>query len=399
MVSRRPSILRRMLFAFLAFGIGMGLIFPVFASLFVTFKEGLLEWFVAACIAAGIVMGLFSYWLLNIMLLKRLQRIGEVASAISQNDISFQCTLESDDFIGQMATSFNQMVENLRQMVSKIAEVSHQLAQSFYQLESLSKQTQDGIQKQKKETDEAQTHLIETAQIIQKMTHDSQAANKAAQHASQSAQHGLTVVNHSVTSISALAQEVESSSYVIQQLREDSENIGSVLAVIKEIAEQTNLLALNAAIEAARAGEHGRGFAVVADEVRNLANRTQESAKQIEAMILGLQSNAQEAYQKMNQGREKAQLSVSEASEAGAALKEIVKDVEEINAINSQVAQAADQGERYTEQLLTQIEQISAIAESVAQDAEKSTLSTEEVENYAQQLEHLIRQFNLDRSP
>ncbi len=393
---KQPSILRRMLLSFLGFGLVMGLVFPVFASIFVNFKEGMLSWFIAACIGAGLMMGVMSYWLLQVMLLKRLQRIGEVANAISQNDISHSCTLESHDFVGEMANSFNQMVSNLRLMVTKISQVSKQLNHVAHQLNQLTSETQEGIEKQKQETKNTCGGIAEMAILIEHMTKDTQAASSAAEAANHAAHHGQEVVNLSVTAISELANEVEQSAQVIQRLRTDSETIGSVLEVIKEIAEQTNLLALNAAIEAARAGEHGRGFAVVADEVRTLASRTQDSAKQIEGMIISLQNVSHEAYQMMRAGQEKASLTVKESIEAGEALEQITESVQQIDLMNSKVAQAANQEKHHSESILMKVNSISEISEGVSKQAENTRDSSKEMEHYAEQLNSLIQQFKLN---
>jgi methyl-accepting chemotaxis protein len=389
----RPSILRKMLLTFLAFGLGMGLIFPVFASIFVEFKPGMLSWFVIACIGAGIAMGLMTYWLLNIMLLKRIMRIGEVANAISKNDITHSSTLESNDFIGDMAKSFNQMAENLRQMVQRISSVSHELSRSAEEMKGITLETKQGVEQQRAETTQTCTLLDGMSDLINQMSQDSTAASEAAKSANDATQQGKRVVNYTVQSISDLAQEVETTAEIIQRLKEDSVMIGSVLEVIKEIAEQTNLLALNAAIEAARAGEHGRGFAVVADEVRTLASRTQDSAKQIEGMIVGLQSVAQQAYELMDQGRGKASASVTEANKAGEALEKISESVARIHEMNDQVARAANQEKSQSEKVLLNAEKINEIAEKVSNEAEESLETSEVVAKHAHQLEQLISQF------
>lgn len=393
----QPSILRKMFLAFLAFGLGMGLIFPVFASLFVEWRPGMLWWFVLSCIIAGISIGVFNYWLLNLMLLNRLKRIGEVANAISHNDITQKCSLLSNDFIGDMANSFNQMSGNLRDMVKRIAEVSGHLNIASQEMVSVTQEAQAGVVRQQEGTQHATNAIATMTETMVDMSKNTQAASEAANQAELATEKGTSVVGSTVVSIRTLADEVEQTAVVIQRLREDSENIGTVLDVIKDIAEQTNLLALNAAIEAARAGEHGRGFAVVADEVRILASKTQESTKKIEGMIAKLQDVAQEAVGVMSQGREQAHQSVQQANEAGEALKAIASAVATINQMNGQIATSASNQRLQSDLVNDNVKEINEVAHNVSDGAAKTLESSSQVGIYASQLSTLIGQFKTDK--
>ncbi|KUJ73945.1 chemotaxis protein [Thiomicrospira sp. XS5] len=391
--TKKPSILRRMFTAFIAFGVFMGISFPVFAHLFVEWKPGMLGWFVLSCILAGISIGLFNYWLLNIMLLKRLKRIGEVANAISNNDVSHKCSLVSHDFIGDMANSFNLMSGNLRSMISRIAEVSTKLNQSAEQMVHVTHETQNSVNQQQQGTEMVVSAIDNMTSTVTEMTNNSFAASEAAEKANSATQDGSKVVLDTVAAIQSLANEVEQTAHAIQNLKEDSENIATVLDVIKDIAEQTNLLALNAAIEAARAGENGRGFAVVADEVRTLASKTQESAKKIETMIANLQNAAQQAVDIMNQGREQANNSVTKAHEAGHSLEYIASAVKTITDMNIQIANSAETQRNQTDVVNDSVNQIRETAGTVAQGAAKTDQASKEVDLFAVQLSELIGQF------
>jgi methyl-accepting chemotaxis protein len=389
----KPSILRNIFLAFMAFGFSMGVLFPIFANLFVEWKDGMLVWFVISCIIAGLSIGLLNFWLLNKMLLQRLKRIGEVANAISNNDVSQICSVESNDFIGDMAESFNLMSQNLRTMINRIADVSNELGSASAEMISETQTAQSGVVQQKQDTQNVALAMQSMNDTVLEMSQHTQAALDSVNEANTATAKGTQVVNCAVSSIGELAEQVKNAAVVIKRLEQDSETIGNVLDVIKDIAEQTNLLALNAAIEAARAGEHGRGFAVVADEVRILASRTQDSAKEIELTIATLQTASIEAVEVMNSGSKKANESVEQASDAGRSLLAIESAVSHINKMNTQIATASGRQREQAETVNRDIEQISAVAENVASGAAKTYASSTQVGHLSAQLGKLIGQF------
>jgi len=389
----KPSILRSMFLAFMTFGFLMGVIFPIFANLFVEWKEGMLVWFILSCIIAGISIGLINFWLLNKMLLRRLQRIGEVANAISNNDVSHKCSLESNDFIGDMANSFNLMSQNLRNMIERIAHVSQQLSVASDDMVTVTQSTQSGVDQQKTDTDNVAKAVEIMNRAVEEMSSQAQGALNSVDEANSATEKGNLVVNETVISIGALAQQVQEAAEVIKRLEHDSDTIGSILDVIKDIAEQTNLLALNAAIEAARAGEHGRGFAVVADEVRILASKTQESTIKIESTITQLQEAAREAVGVMTLGSNKATLSVKQVHEAGSSLKMIETAVSNIHKMNSQIFYASDNKKKQAELVGSNVKQISSVSINVSHGAQQTFQSCSHVGDLSSQLSNLIGQF------
>ena len=248
---------------------------------------------------------------------------------------------------------------------------------------------------QQSETSQVVTAMNEMTATVQEVARHATEAASAANKADHASVEGKKVVLSTMNAIEALSSEVHSAANVISQLEKDSENIGTVLDVIKGIAEQTNLLALNAAIEAARAGEQGRGFAVVADEVRTLASRTQQSTQEIQAMIENLQVGAQTAVKVMDESRAKAESSVSQAAKAGGSLEDITHSVSLINDMNTQIATAAEEQSAVAEEINRNIVNISEIVDRTADGANQTSIASEELASLAAQLQQLVNQFKV----
>lgn len=391
----KSSILKQLLYSFLAFGLFMGMVFPLYAQFFVEWKEGMKLWFIVGCLIAGTSIGVINYVLVNIVLLRKVRRISDVAKAVSQNDISHQCTIESNDVIGEIVNSVNQMTENLRHMISQISDSSSHLTQSSELLQTITSETSHRVNQQQVETEQVANAMNEMSSMVQNVAHHAEQAAEAAKQADIDANKGHQVVNSTINSINTLASEVEKATTVINKLEADSENVGVVLDVIRGIAEQTNLLALNAAIEAARAGEQGRGFAVVADEVRTLASRTQESTQEIQEIIEHLQEGARNAAAAMQVGSNQTQTSVTQAGEAGAALASIASAVTNISEMTSQIANSSSEQERMSEEINNNVVNISDSAKETAISVQQTSESSNEMGQLTSKLESLIQRFKV----
>ncbi|UCE77673.1 MAG: methyl-accepting chemotaxis protein [Gammaproteobacteria bacterium] len=391
----KPSILRNLLIGCVSFGLLMGAVFPFFADFFVEWKDGMFGWFVASCLVAGIGCGSAIYWLVHVVLLKRLKRISEIANAISQNDISHVCEMQSHDMIGEIIDAFNHMGANLRNMIGKISGATTQLAAAAEETSSITEETSRGVQAQQAEIDSIASAMNEMTATVQEVARNAADASSAADKADREAKSGALVATEAIGGIDSLVAEVNSASSVIRNLEQESENIGSVLDVIRGIAEQTNLLALNAAIEAARAGEQGRGFAVVADEVRTLASRTQQSTQEIQDMILRLQDGAVNAVKVMEAAQGKAQSSSDLVEKAAESLAMIAGSVSSINDMSAMIASAAEEQSSVAAEMQSNMNNIREVADRSADGAQQTAQASEELARLAAEQQALMAQFKM----
>ena len=259
----------------------------------------------------------------------------------------------------------------------------------------MTEQTSAGVNSQKVETDQVATAMHEMTATVQEVARNAEEASEAAVAADQQAREGDRVVNEAIVQIEKLASEVGNSTDAMNELKRESDKIGSVLDVIKSVAQQTNLLALNAAIEAARAGEAGRGFAVVADEVRSLAQRTQKSTEEIEQLIAGLQSGTQQVATIMDNSRELTVSSVELTRRAGHSLENITKTVSAIQAMNQQIAAAAEEQSATAEEINRSILNVRDVSEQTSAASEETAASSIELARLGNHLQLMVSKFKV----
>lgn len=389
----RPSILRHMMLAFLGFGLCMGLVFPLYAQFFVEWKPGLKLWFAIGCIVAGLTIGLANYWLVNLILLRKLRRIAAVANAISNKDVSRRCTMESHDVIGEIVDSFNAMTETLTTMVRRITDTAARLSNEAANLSQAVHHGHEQVRRQQHDTEDTADAMDEMTRRIQDVTRSAGEAASAAQQADQEADSGRRIVSRTITGVDELAGEVEHAAETVKALAQDSDNIGTVLSVIQSVAEQTNLLALNAAIEAARAGEQGRGFAVVADEVRALATRTQHSVEEIRTLVARLRQSGQEAVAALEANRAKARAGSEGAAQAAQALDAIASAIGRISSMNEHIAGLAAEQADFANQVNRSVGEIRQVASDSVSGAEALSATGSQVAAMAEDLRAYVSQF------
>jgi methyl-accepting chemotaxis protein len=313
--------------------------------------------------------------------------------AQEDGDLTKRIITDNKDEIGDLAYWFNQFVEKLQNVVRDIGNSSKPLATLAENLNQVSNNARDTISAQQMSAHDAKAAVDNMTSSVNAVAQSASDAASAASEATTAADDGQNVVNQTVNSIQSLAARVDETAIVIKKLEEDSNQVGVVLDVIKGIAEQTNLLALNAAIEAARAGEQGRGFAVVADEVRTLASRTQQSTEEIQSTIEQLQNAARSAVTAMAKGTEQASLSVDEANKAGSSLGAITNTISRINEMNDQIAQATGEQKAVAMSISNNVDDINTRTEDTASSSEKLTGVSHELEQLSEDFSLIMKQF------
>jgi methyl-accepting chemotaxis protein len=322
-----------------------------------------------------------------------LHSLKDIASG--EGDLTRRIEKTSQDEIGDVVDWFNQFVDKLHRSIGEVVRSTRPLASVSADLGSLTNETSQITERQSLAAEQVSGVVEEMVGSVKAVSLNASSAAKAAQEADSTAKQGRAIVNETVKSINSLAGEVERASEVIRQLESDTANVGSILDVIKGIAEQTNLLALNAAIEAARAGEQGRGFAVVADEVRTLASRTQDSTQEIQTVIEQLQAAARSAVDVMSSSKERAQTSVNQAAKTDESLQAITEKVESITAMNNQIAAATDRQEKAAYSIKENVVGIRETSEIAMASMQKVEAASKALTDISRTLQTVTDQFKV----
>ena len=344
-------------------------------------------------IASGLLYGIASY--IGKFGAIRANTLVEGILKIKKGDLTQKIAISGKSDFSWMAYELDSARKNVSTLVHTLIGGVAQLETATKDMANISKETVDGVLTQQSETSQVATAMNEMAASVQEVARTATNTAEAARNADNEAQAGKHVVTEAMGAIGSLANEVEKAAETLNSLEQDIGNIGAIVDVIRGITEQTNLLALNAAIEAARAGEQGRGFAVVADEVRTLAARTQSSTHEIEEMVGRLQSGATAAVNVMNEGRERAQISVEKAASAGAALDSITAMITTMDEMSAAISSAANEQSTVAEDINRGIVNISQVAEHTAEGAKKTSTAVETMTVLSAQLQEAASKFKV----
>ena len=342
-------------------------------------------------------LGLLVVWLVGYGIARPLRQMVGMLDNIAkgEGDLTVRLQVDRKDELGQIAAGFNAFLAKLQSMIAAVVTSVQQVSDSSEHTADIAIRTNQGVQKQLAEIELVATAVHEMTATAQDVARNATHAAEAANHADQAANQGKQVVQETSAAIAALANEIGRAVGVVQNLAKDSENINAILVAIRGIAEQTNLLALNAAIEAARAGEQGRGFAVVADEVRNLAQKTQQATEEIQNMIQQLQQGTREVVKVMEQSQSKTDDSVEHANQAAQSLESITQAVSVINDMNTQIASAAEEQSAVAEDINRNVTNIGQVANEVASGADEASQASAQLTKLAEQQRRLINQFKV----
>ncbi|MFO6422738.1 methyl-accepting chemotaxis protein [Motilimonas sp. KMU-193] len=346
---------------------------------------------------SALIAAIVLTWFLGKILIAPVLRLTSAMKNIAsgEGDLTARVPVETQDEIGQLAESFNTFVEKIQQTITEVIISSNAVRAEMTNIQSITQGVAQGASNQQFESDAVATAVHELSATSETVSQNAEDAAHASQDADNEATSAKRIISTTVVSIQSLSNELQQAAQVINTLEHDVGNIASILDVIRGIADQTNLLALNAAIEAARAGEQGRGFAVVADEVRSLASKTQASTGEIQNMIEKLQNGAKQAVSVMTSSQESGQQTATQASEAGASLDTIVNAIAMINDINIQIATAAKEQNHVSEEVSSNVQRIADNSHQVVEMVASAENACESLAQQCESLDQLVAQFKV----
>ncbi|ACA88693.1 methyl-accepting chemotaxis protein [Shewanella woodyi] len=345
----------------------------------------------------AIIFGLTIAYIISRAIISSLDSMNKVFADIAQGegDLTKRIPVAGQDELSQLASSFNLFAEKIQKTVIEVSNSTEQLQSASDALTTKAKETQNEVSQQQSQAQLAAAAMTEMSASASEVSSSANQANDLSSSALSTASTGREVVINAVSSMSALSTQLTDSSGIIENLRKDSEQIGTVLDVIRSIAEQTNLLALNAAIEAARAGEQGRGFAVVADEVRSLASRTQESTEEIQTIIQTLQQRSESAFKAMTESCASAESTAELVQSAEQSLGQIAEFMDEINNSIAHISDAAGQQATVSDEVSQNVNAVSEISAATYGQTEETCLSAEELSILGDDLAKSVSQFKI----
>jgi len=358
-----------------------------------TRRTALIEALIVGIIGILLQAGL-GVWLMR-TIMQSVDAMRLILAAVCEGDLTKQIKVTAKDELAEISNHFNLFIEKLHGMINQISSTSTQVAAASSQLHATAGRIATGAEEVAAQAGTVATAGEEMSATSGDIAQNCQGAAEGAQRASQSASNGAEVVELTVRVMGQIAEKVKESAKTVENLGVRSDQIGAIIGTIEDIADQTNLLALNAAIEAARAGEQGRGFAVVADEVRALAERTTSATKEIGEMIKAIQNETKGAVAAMGQGVQQVETGTVEAAKSGQALQDILQQINDVAMQVNQIATAAEEQTATTSEIANNMMQITEVVQQTSQGAHESATAAAQLSGNAEELQRLVRQFKL----
>lgn len=343
----------------------------------------------------AILLGIFFGWFIRYLTIIPLSRVMEMATQLADGKLSHIHHIERKDELGQLHNLFAKLSNNMREVIGDIIAGMSQLSSAVNQLSKSIAQSSTKMSAQHQETDQVATAINEMAATVHEVANNAESTAHTAIETDRQVAQGNEMVHGAAALISGLASELNKTTDAMNELKQDSDSVGNILSVIKEVADQTNLLALNAAIEAARAGEAGRGFAVVADEVRNLASRTQQSAEEIETLVSRLQERADSSLEMMIQSRDKSADNADKAQGVITVFKQINESMAQLQDMSQQIATAAEEQSQVSEDINQRVISVRDLADETSQASQEAEQAIISLSALSTQMKQLTERFSL----
>jgi len=344
---------------------------------------------------AAVILPLGVSLVMKTIILSPIRKTVEIIEAVAEGDLTKRVDVDSRDEIGDMARHFNSFVERLHDTITRVAQGSTEVSDAANILNGATERMAAGVEEAAMQVNSVATASEEMSKTSSEIAQNCIVAVKSSDGATESVSKGESIIQQTITVMNAISSRVRESAEIIRSLGGRSDQIGQIVGLINDVADQTNLLALNAAIEAARAGEHGRGFAVVADEVRKLAERTSHATKEISDTIRAMQVETKRAVSSMEEGVAEVGNGTSEAAKSGEALKEILAQINKVAAEINQIAVASEQETATTNEIASSIQQISHVMHESAEDIQQNNTASSRLADLSKELERMVGQFKL----
>jgi methyl-accepting chemotaxis protein len=363
-------------------------------------EQSHVRFFMIGLAVAGLAIGLVIAWLISRSIRGTMTGMVEMIQEIATNNLAIEdIPVTSQDETGHAGDALNRMKNNLREIIRSIAATAENVASASEEISSSATQQAQSAETQKDQTMQVATAMQEMSSTVSTVSESCNKAADAAREAAETARHGGSIVEGTLSKMRLIAESVGATARKMEGLGKSSDQIGRIIGVIDDIADQTNLLALNAAIEAARAGEQGRGFAVVADEVRKLAERTTTATKEIAQMIKNIQDETKTAVTAMENGTRQVEEGVDLTAKAGDSLRAIIQVSEQVGGMITEIATAATEQSSTTEQVNGNVEQIARLGKESAIGAQQSAIACQDLSSLALNLQNLVGKFKLSMAP